>query len=777
MTKTIIHKYGYVAVLILSMLLFISFFYGKILISPNQILFNASGDGLKNYYVPMMQLGSDHYFVFEYFNYPYGEHFFYTDGFPLLVLLLKPLAFIFPEISNNIPAIINFSILLSIFVCAILIYNILVRLKLPKLLSVLFSIGITLLQPQIFRITGHFSLAFCHVIPLSFWLFLMLIQADKTIKWTIFISIHNISAILFHPYLGLMAVLSTSIALIIWSLKKFSWHDWRLYFNLFFQTVFPLIFYKIIIFLTDNVVDRNTHPQGFHENTADFFSVFFPSFGPFSGYFNFMNTQLTHNWEGISYIGIFTTILFLPVFFIFLYRIFHKKEELNRWTFLIGIIISSVVFLILSMGYPFVGKYYDTYQKIPFLREFRALGRFAWVFYYSSTIFLAVGLWSCCESWLKKVWMKYFVMAIICIIPLSYVYESYSLHNTIAATITKNKNCFLEKNIPGDVLSTIHEAKKYDFQAILPLPYFYVGTEIFDVFGTENAQKNSFFVSQQLKLPLLTNYSARSSFDISRKILRIISNKIVYKDVEKDFSDRNKPFLIVLSDKELNSYELEIVQKSTFISKCSLFSLYRINFSDLFSSFEVELPENVLEFPNKNAWFSDDTSKIICSSNFDELKSDFYFSGGGAYSGVCKLYHVLCEFPDGVLVPDSIYNASFWIYNYDNSYTFANQNLIAFINRFDTISKITNWDYPYYPIKSTLSMGLWTLVDIEFSVPDGHSKYSIVIKGNDSLNNNVYIDNLLVIKKNASVYRTYNDSLFLWNNYVQKKSTTPFVYK
>lgn len=640
-----------------------------------------------------------------------------------------------------------------------------------------FSIGITALQSQIFRITGHFSLAYCHIIPLSFWLILMFLQSDKKIKWTILICIHNIAAILFHPYLGIMAVFSTFPVLILWVLKNKLWRSWKIYLILFFQGIFPLLFYKIIILLTDNVLDRNTHPQGFHENTADFFSVFLPSFGPFTQFFNFENLNLTHNWEGVSYIGIFTAILILPLLIVLFIRIFKGKEENYRLIFIIGILISSLLFLLLSMAYPFVGDYYNTYKKIPFLREFRAVGRFAWVFYYASTIIVAVGSWSLFQNRINKIWVKYFAIGTISLIPLSYIYESYSLHAQISEEITRNKNCFLQKNISKDVISALQIDKKREYQAILPLPYFYVGTEIFDVFGSENSQQNAIFVSQQLNLPLLTNYSARSSFDISRKLIRIISDKCVYKDVLNDFSGNTKPFLIVLSNGELNVFEKEILRKSTVISNCSSFSLYEISFNDLFYSEKINIPQNIDQLPNKNSWLSEDTSKIIFSQNYDDENSEFAFSGKGAYSGICKLYHVLYEFPSGSLSTDSIYNASFWIYNYNDAYTFANQNLIAFINTLDTLTNTTTWNFAYYPIKSTLNMGSWTLVDINFTIPDSHSKYSIVLKGNDSLENSVYIDNLLVIKKDASVYKKLNDSLFLWNNYVQKKSTNPFIYK
>lgn len=753
------------------------FFYGKILIAPNQILFNASGDGLKNYYVPMMQLESDQYFTFEYFNYPYGEHFFYTDGFPLLVLVLKPVALIYPEISSNIPGIINFTILLSFVFCALFLYLIFSRLKLPELLAILFAIGITMLQPQLFRATGHFTLAYCHIIPLSFWLVLKFIDSESKLKYSIFMALHNIAAILIHPYLGLMAFASTIPVIVVWMMMSQRWKNWKNYFYLLLQSFFPPLFYQLIIVFTDQVADRNKFPQGFHENQADFVSVFFPSFGPFSKWFNFEGLKLTHNWEGISYIGLATTILLVPVLLVYVIKIFMKKESNTRWIFLIGLLLASSFFLCLSMGYPFTGRWYETYQKIPFLREFRALGRFTWVFYYSSTIFIALASWSIFERFLNKKWKKYSAIALFSIIPVSYAYESFQSHQDVSKTLCENSNYLLPQNLQKDVYDCIHHVNSNEYQAILPIPYFYVGTEIFDVFGSLESQKNAILVSQQLKMPLLSNYSARSSFEKARKVIRIISNNIVYKDISDDIENKQKPFLIVLSNENLSENESRIVNQSTLISKCAAFSLYRISFDDLFKTNFIQFPVNIDEYYTKMDWLSLDSSKIVFADDFENRNSKVSFTGKSCYSEKCLFYHVLYEFPDGLLQQDSSYKISFWINNSSNPYKFAKQTLIAFVNRYDTIQKITSWEKEVYPIKSTLSNKDWTLVEMQYTVPDNHSKYSIVLKGNDSVQDYVYIDNLLILKKGGSAYKILNDSMFLWNNYVQKKSGKPFIYK
>ena len=72
-------------VLISVSLVIVAFFYGRILLSPNQYMFGTTGDAIKNYYTYAYYIShNDSYTNFEGMNYPYGESFLYTDCHPIL---------------------------------------------------------------------------------------------------------------------------------------------------------------------------------------------------------------------------------------------------------------------------------------------------------------------------------------------------------------------------------------------------------------------------------------------------------------------------------------------------------------------------------------------------------------------------------------------------------------------------------------------------------------------------------------------------------------------
>ncbi|MEZ5195305.1 MAG: hypothetical protein R2764_02545 [Bacteroidales bacterium] len=151
------------------MAIFVFGFYGKVFLSPNDYMFSAHGDAMKNYYTYAYHIKHDSsYIEFEGMNYPYGEHFLYTDCHPLVANSVKLVSGIFPGIVNYSVGIINFLMILSFFLTVFLLYVIFKYFRVGPIAGVMGAIGITLLSPQIFRMTGHLSLSYSFLFRLLF---------------------------------------------------------------------------------------------------------------------------------------------------------------------------------------------------------------------------------------------------------------------------------------------------------------------------------------------------------------------------------------------------------------------------------------------------------------------------------------------------------------------------------------------------------------------------------------------------------------------------------
>ena len=64
-------------------------FFKDILLHPNEYLFGAEGDGLKNYYSVAYQVVHGEGTWFNGMMYPFGDHLTFADGQPLLTKILS----------------------------------------------------------------------------------------------------------------------------------------------------------------------------------------------------------------------------------------------------------------------------------------------------------------------------------------------------------------------------------------------------------------------------------------------------------------------------------------------------------------------------------------------------------------------------------------------------------------------------------------------------------------------------------------------------------------
>jgi hypothetical protein len=119
-TSTFKNPKNYIIYLLALIIVFA--FYHKVLLHPNQYMFSNSGDGMKNYYTYAYHIKNDASYVnFNGMNYPYGENYLYTDCHPVLANALMVLGNIFPSTKLYNIGIINFLMIISIFLTLIIL--------------------------------------------------------------------------------------------------------------------------------------------------------------------------------------------------------------------------------------------------------------------------------------------------------------------------------------------------------------------------------------------------------------------------------------------------------------------------------------------------------------------------------------------------------------------------------------------------------------------------------------------------------------------------------
>jgi len=716
---------------------FLLFFYSPIIFHPNQYLFSPNGDGISSYYNSLYHIEYDSsYLQFQGMNYPYGEHVTYSVNNPILTNSIKFLDNIFPGINNYTVGIINFSMIISFLFAAIFLFLIFNLLQIDRKLAICSSIGIMLLSPQIFRMQGHLSLAYFFFIPLSFWLLLQSFNKKNKLIWVLLLLISTTIWMLVHPYYAaIIASFLISVALIQIFVKTETIPNRITYgISLILISILPFILYNIVIYFTDNHLCRTTLPYGYLIFTSEPECIFIPHHPPFKQLFYRLFNLNDQNWEGLSYIGMANNIVILYILLIIIRRKLLQKKEFASFTFfqnrfLNVALLSSLVVLVFSTGFPFA--IYPKYVPhiFDFLNEFRALGRFSWIFFYASSIFcvFVVNHWIQLLYNKKHIVRKYLIVALFTIIP---IIEAIPVHLDVSNSITQTPNYLRSDNSSFQIEESLKKIKIGEFQAILPFPFYHRGSENFTKSPTDKILLLSELMSYKSGLPLMSSYLARTSIVESKNLIQVLSppeyNKLVKDDIRS-----KKSFLIIYSKEDLSTNEKEIFKRAELLDEENDFALYRLSYDSLFKKQEqIKNPDE----------------KYIVSEDFEDLPSSISYIGNGALKGKLSDWTMIYRIKTNLIEIGKRYKFSFWIYNCGPN---CGQDMVNSMARISY--KNDKGEYVGFvmsnPAYSETIDGCWTKVEFTYQFEvDGFVPKTLYLqlKGPDRLNLPCIIDELKI---------------------------------
>jgi hypothetical protein len=562
-------------IVVLVLFLFISYYYHPIFFRPADFIFNDKGDAIKNYYCYQWHIMNDTSFVnFTGVNYPFGELHAYTDGMPILSNFIRVFSFLKPY---SIP-IFNLTLILSFFLCAILLVKIFQEFKLPKIHVVLASIGITLLCPQMLRLGGHLALSYSFFLPLIIYLMLLYEKGERGLFVTLLISFALTCFFFIHPYLGMIAC---SFLFVYW-IVKFSLRGVQLkktFLHFLLQSIVPMLYYFAYVKLTDSHINRPEEPYGFLFYTANIESIFISTMPPLRHFLSQIYKIKIQNWEGIAYVGTTTTIAFFYLLFLFfrkreLIKVKLKENVVLRTFFYFG--ISAVLLLLFSMGYPFKWNMESLLEYVSFVKQFRAPGRFAWVFFFVGTISSTVIISKFFFPQLPKN-----VRTIIgCLLIFFFLVEAVPFHNYYSKRWFV-KNCFKYELVDPELKKVITAAQSRKAQSILPLPFFHIGTDKYDILGTDKIKSSVAIVSYHASLPIMAGFSPRTSLTETQELLQLISSDSKEKVIKKHL-DPTRPFLVLYSKEPIGSGENLLLMKGNVILETPNYVLKEITFQQMF---------------------------------------------------------------------------------------------------------------------------------------------------------------------------------------------------
>jgi hypothetical protein len=749
----------------------VSIVFKPFLHNPNSYMVSKSADAIKSYYNFAAELKYGSGLKNELVNYPYGEHIQMDNTHPFHLFFFKVFNKFFPVLKYGV-AFINLSMIFSLLLVLPFLFLILRRYKLPVWYSMVISLIILFLSPQLRMIKGNFEMSYLFFIPM--WWYFLLKFRDGKIQW-LWGSLLFIAAIiggLTSPYYA--AFYSIFLFGIIiadcWINRKNLNPFIKQEFLLFFLALIPLVVVGGMIGLTDWVNDRPANPYGFFENHANIFSVFLP-FDRFaqSAMAN-MYYQLNIHSEGRSNVGFPATIVAIILICSIAYRFYTRKKisdifpekEFNPY------LLSAFLILLFSMCIPFNWGLGFLANLIPSLKQFVAPGRFAWIFYYVFTIYAAIFIYRYFEKYRnegkqsKSVWLMVLVLMFWSADAISNAQLSFQ------KIVNKNRQL-----TPSDekYLKPFYKIEKTpeSFQAIFFIPFANSSGDKLYFEDGMNAFSEAMKYSFQIRLPLIECLSPRISISQALSSIQILADSSIRKTRFDDMNE--KPIILLTMNDTLSEIEYKIKypnehwlkKQSDSLWGNKLFTVSYIS-PEVFersynnwvkwadnAKFNMKASPN----PSKGGELKADVDlNKIYYLNFEDKRSSNVFSGKGALYKKGNVSEVFCEdFISKGLTGK--YDLSFWLYIDDRTYSMPE----AVINEIDRYNTAIN-TIPLFTKTEHNVYKNWVRVDQKITFKPG-MKYQLLIKGEF-----ITVDDLLLKPDVSNVYIKTADGKEMMNNFV-----------
>ncbi len=754
---------GFVLTLLISTLALFNF-YGELLKSPNSKYFASSNDGLKSYYTGTYHIKYDStYLRSEAMNYPYGESIFFTDSHPVISNTLKFITRNVTDVSDYFPGTLNLLMLISLVLAAVFLYLIFIEFGLPPFYSVIPAVGIVFLSPQVDRMGGHFSLSYHFIFPLMIYLLLRFYKNPK-VYLSILISLLSFFALASHQYLfAFNSVFSISLWAFLFYHKKVTLKSGS--FHLAIQFFLPLLIYGLLYMSSNAVADRTSHPWGFMIYRAFPQSVFLPIGREYGKpVLSLLKSINLIDWEGYAYIGLVAVIGFLFVLkrtgIIIFKKRFSEILSLTDNNVLNLFFWMSFLALLYSFGIPYIFKMEFLLDYIGILRQMRGIARFAWLFYYMMNILVFYWLW----KWTEKNGLVYLKCLVIFLAFGMLLYDAY-LFNRGRQNLYNNEIPELATDYKSSWLNSVEKDK---YQAIIPVPYFNIGSENLWIDNPDCMSSSyTFIVSQKTGLP--TNGVMLSRTSISQSFNNIgLSLEPYRRPLVLEQCPDKRPFLLVVANcREYSEVEKNLVNSAIYVDSSDNFKLYEVSYNQLltasdslYSNTENEVKAGT--FFEHDRFLSPDEELDFTYECYDSIPSSAAYGGKGSFEGAMDKYNLVFDDTIPGCRADEDYILSFW---YGNVLTDVQLRATLILSYYDEAGNSIGEDWLGLLRNVKILDGNWALCETRFKMKDPRGHLKVLIINDQIRKGQILVDELLIRPVSTNIY-LQSDKKIIKNNRV-----------
>lgn len=658
--------------------------------SPNEVMLITGQEGFKNYMTAAWHVRHDSSYVhYTGMAYPYGEHVLFTDNQPVISAAMQWWSRHMSDLNDQVVGIINLVQLISILFGAGIIYLLLRKLHLAVWYAGIAAIGIAFLSPQQNRFYGEFGLSHIWVFPMLLLLLCRYEERHSRRYQSLLIGLLIWFAAQIHfYYFGISAVFLGFYTLFQIAVKR-SWRSiWTRFSHLMVMVLVPYTLLNVWLHWSDYSTKRPANPTGFTENIGHWEGVFLPY--EYFPLFHWVNEHLFNirylDIEAQTYAGFLALVFTLWLVFKRGFRLFEADWETAAYHrvhkyYLKGIGFAGFACLLYGLGMPFALKgMQGAIQYLGPFRQFRDLGRFVWVFYYSIYVLIFYILWnksrhlSINEKWLD--WLKTHARKLagawpllvkwgLIFIPLSVlIWEAaYFQGHKPAAHIT---NPLKKSEGPAQPDYWLNQVDFARFQALMPLPYYHI--------GSENVWLNvDYPLFQKVSLAAISSGAPDLGVNLSRTPVDKMCNALQFAfypcetpAMLSEFPDSRPIALMVEPEKwkEVKKKYPHLLEKATKVFENPELKVFALIPDSLRAWTEQNVRrethrmENAVLYPTDSHWRSVVPGKWFAYFSFDSLTASRYrFQGQGAAESRLGDTTWIWKNP----IPKGNYQLSFWV--------------------------------------------------------------------------------------------------------------------
>lgn len=653
-------------------LLLVAGFFWFAFQNPNNYYF-GSGDGIQAYFTTAYQARYGTGTHFGGMNYPEGDHINYPNLQPLVAGTMGLLELVGLPVAQYTVGITNMLALLGLALAPAVLFLILRRLRLPTGYAALTAVLIAFLSPQLYRLGGHLALSYPVFIPWLWYCIIRMQEQPLAARWYVVFAISLTLMGFIVPYyvaLGSFFVFGHVLILLIW--RRLGPLPWRM----MLAAVLPLLVVQGWLWLTDTVTDRPVNPYGIMVYKATPETVFLPVLPPLQGWWS-EHWPFTHfplqlpDMEGWAYVGMAATFTLLATLLWAVVAVVARTPRTRlaaRWAAVpvpvrtgLG---AGVLLLLFSFAIPF------RFESLAWLtdrlgpvKQFRSLGRFAWPFYYVAGCYTAYGLY---QGWQAARGGWHWLRVAIPLVLVGWAAEAW-INVTHIANIIRGLDgaaWFLDANTSITRQLSWINRQPSDFQAILPIPYFNLGTDKFGFYGSEKSFHQGYKTAFVTGLPLLANYITRASAGSALRHVQLLSSPMLPKELLTTFPN-NKPILLLVTPDYLQPYEQRIVSLAKLLYTTPEGSLYELPVAALAATTLAEeqalAAARLPQLPMRPGGLYCTTSKGVWLNTFSDSTDRRGHLGAGAFHEPAEKFSILYDGPVPAPADTGRYEISLWV--------------------------------------------------------------------------------------------------------------------